>query len=114
MKAIYAVFLLVFLASCEQKKAVLENESPNKQVKVVLNADKSGISPWQCELKVKAYSFKEGALKFEIYAKELNDQTVRFDWQDDANCLISFTESDSKIRTFQLIATASQVQMGEI
>ncbi|HEY0261503.1 MAG TPA: hypothetical protein VGB95_00640 [Chitinophagales bacterium] len=114
MKTIYAMFILMLLASCGQKKIVLENESPNKQVNVTLNAEKSGISPWQCEMKVKAYSFKEGSLKFEIYAEEMNNTTVRFDWKDDANCIISITETDGKARNFQLIASPNQVQMAEI
>jgi hypothetical protein len=114
MKTIYAMLLLVFLASCGQKKTTIENTSPNDKVKVTLNAEKSGISPWQCELKVKAYSFKEGALKFEIYAEELNKTTVRFDWQDNNNCVISITETDGKMRNFQLLASPNQVQMAEI
>lgn len=114
MKTIYTLFLLLLLASCGQKKAVLENTSPNEKVKVTLNAEKSGVSPWQCELKVKAYSFKEGSLKFEIYTKELTNETVRFDWKDNENCLISLTDDEGKLRTFQLIATPNQVQMAEI
>ena len=114
MKTMYTMLLLVFLASCEQKKVTIENSSPNGNVKVTLNAEKSGVSPWQCDLNVKAYSFKEGALKFEIYAEELNKTTVRFDWKDDTNCLVSITETDGKTRNFQLLASPNQVQMAEI
>lgn len=112
--AIRSLFLLFLLAGCQQKNVTLENTSPNEKVKITLTAEKSSLNPWQCELKVKAYSFQEGALKFEIFTGNLDNETVSFDWKDDENCLISFSETDGKARTFHLIATPNQVQMAEV
>jgi hypothetical protein len=110
------VLFILFLYSCNDKKAaVFENLSPNKkvQIKVVANRP-SAVDAWKVEIKVKAYDFKEGYLAFEVYAGDLNDQNVKFDWKDDRNCIITVEQRDGEPRKFQLIADANQVQLGEI
>lgn len=64
--------------------------------------------------RVKAYDFKEGKLIFEIVADDLNNENVQFKWTDDNNCIITIEERDKHVRSFQLIASDSQVQLAEI
>lgn len=75
---------------------------------------KGVMSPWKVDMAVKAYDFKEGHLAFELQTSEVNNETVKFDWKDDKNCIITCNLSDGSSRKFQLIADASQVQLAEI
>ena len=108
--------IVLLLCSCAGKtSASLLNNSPNQKVKVSITAKRSSsVDPWNVLLGVKAYDFKEGKLEFEIYAADLNDQNVKFDWRDDRNCLITFQQQDGTPRKFQLIADDSQVQVAEV
>jgi hypothetical protein len=103
------------LTSCQPKQVTLTNVSPNKQVNITVKAQhKAALDPWTVELDVKAYSFKEGHLKFELQANDITDQSVKFNWQDDKTCLITFDQADGKPRLFKLLADSNQVQMGEV
>lgn len=116
-KLIYAIsFLMLILASCEGKtEAALSKASPNGKVKITIEAKRiSTIEPWKVDMKVKAYDFKEGKLSFEIYAKDLSDENVTFDWKDDTHCTIIFEEQDNTKRKFELIASPEQLQMAEM
>ncbi len=107
---------ILLLTACQPKAVVLTNESSNKKVKITVKANREGSSlgPWKVQLDVKAYEFKQGALAFEIESGDISDKTVKFDWKDDHNCLISFDQPDGKPRTFQLIADENQVQLAEV
>lgn len=111
-----ALILILILASCGgEKKTSLTNFSPDKNVKVTLNAMRpNAVDAWKIDLKVKAYDFKEGELLFEAFASDINDQTVKFDWKGENLCFITITQRDGDPRRFQLIADSNQVQMAEI
>jgi hypothetical protein len=113
--SIYLV-LLLFISSCKlNEEKIIANNSPDNHVKIELIGKKQMMGdPWKCELKVKAYDFQEGALIFEIYADDLNDKNVKFDWEDEEHCIISITQSDTEVRHFQLIANKNQVQLAEV
>jgi len=102
------------LMSCQTKNVTITNVSPNKKVNLTIKATRPGMGTWKVEMDVKAYDFKEGHLAFELETGDVSDKSVKFDWKDDKNCIISFDEPDGKPRTFQLIADASQVQLGEV
>ena len=111
-----SVILLLLLNSCNDKKtSLVTNISPNKQVTTKVTANRfSSVDPWKIEIRVKAYDFKEGYLALEIYADDITDQNVKFDWKDDKNCLITIEQRDGEPRKFQLLTNANQVQLGEI
>ncbi len=113
---IISVLFILFLSSCNQKTAgTIVNQSPDKNVTVTINATRpTAVDAWNVVIKVKAYSFKEGKLAFEVYADDLNDQNVKFDWSDNSNCVITVPVRDDKPRRFQLIANQDQVQVAEI
>ena len=114
--AIFSIICVFLLVACQPKTASVTNVSPNKKVNITVTANKVGsrLGPWKVQLDVKAYEFKQGALAFELESGDVNDKTVKFDWKDDRNCMISFDQPDGKPRTFQLIADENQVQLAEV
>lgn len=107
---------LLLLTSCGGKTVTaIEKTSPNGKVKIKIEAKRAtSIESWKVDLKVKAYDFKEGKLSFEIYAKDLTDETVSFDWKDETHCTIVFKQQDNTERKFQLIASSEQLQLAEM
>jgi hypothetical protein len=108
--------IIVALGGCNGKtSATLNSTSGNGKVKVTITGTRGNVfDPFKTEIAVKAYDFKEGKLSFEIMADDLNDKNVKFAWTDDNNCVISIEENDKHVRSFQLIASESQVQLAEI
>ena len=113
---IVAIVFVFLLSACQSKTASITNVSPNQKVNITVTAKRVGSSlgPWKVDLQVKAYEFKQGALAFELESGDVNDKTVKFNWSDDRNCLITFDQPDGKPRSFQLIADESQVQLAEV
>lgn len=110
------ICLLTVLTACNAKTdALIEHTSPNGKAKLTITANRpSAMDEWKVTMKVKAYDFKEGQLAFRAMAEDISNETVKFEWVDDNNCLITFTLRDDTQRKFQLIASPSQVQMAEI
>ena len=110
------ICVLTFFTSCGGKTiAALENTSPNGKAKLTIDAKRATpFDAWQVTMKVKAYDFKEGQLVFEAMADDISTETVSFNWVDDNNCNITFKLRDNTERHFHLIASPSQVQMGEL
>ena len=112
---IITAICIFLLTSCQPKSVTISNVSPNKKVSTTIKANRSNsLDPWKVEMDVKAYDFKEGHLAFELQTGDVSDKTVKFDWKDDKNCVISLDQSDGKPRSFQLIADETQVQLGEV
>jgi hypothetical protein len=115
-KSIPVLLLMLVLAACNGKtEAKLEDIRANGKVKVTVTGSRpTSIEAWKVDLSVKAYNFKEGKLTFEIYADDLNSESVNFKWLDETNCHIIFTQRDNTVRTFQLVASPDQLQLAEI
>ena len=112
---ILSAICVFLLTACQTQSTTITDVSPNKKVNITIKANRTAsLDPWKVEMDVKAYDFKEGHLAFEIQTGEVTDKTVKFDWKDDRNCIISMNQADGKPRTFQLIADANQVQLGEV
>jgi hypothetical protein len=117
MKYLFPFLLvLITLSSCNDKtSALVENTSPNGEVKVKVEGKRSNVfDAFKTEISVSAYDFKEGKLIFEIMAGDLTAENVKFIWEDDNNCLITIEERDKNLRSFKLIANEVQVQLAEI
>lgn len=114
--AIVCTVLILAFSSCNSKTAGnIVNQSPDKNVTVTIVAKRpTVVDAWTVTIKVKAYSFDEGKLTFEVYDDDINAQNVKFDWQDNNNCIITVPQRDDKDRRFQLIANKDQVQVAEI
>jgi hypothetical protein len=117
MKPLFVLFLIaVSISSCNDKtSATVESTSSNGKVKVKVEGKRSNVfDAFKTEITVSAYNFKNGKLIFEIMAGDLNKENVKFNWQDDNNCLITIEERDKHVRSFQLIANETQIQLAEI
>jgi hypothetical protein len=119
MKLTYTLItclILTLLAGCNGKtSALLESTSANGKAKLTVTGTRTTtVESWKVVMKVKAYNFKEGELKFEIYASDLNNETVLFNWTDENNCDITFKQKDNTERKFHLIASPNQLQMAEV
>ncbi|MES2619410.1 MAG: hypothetical protein V4615_01050 [Bacteroidota bacterium] len=110
------VSIAIFLVSCNSNtSAVIENISSDGKVKIKVEGKRGlPLDPYKTEISVKAYDFKEGKLMFEIMAGDLNNESVKFTWEDNSNCIISIEESDKHVRSFKLFADENQVQLAEI
>ena len=107
---------LLALGSCGGKtKASLVKVSTNGQVSITIEGKRAAsIESWKVDLKVKAYNFKEGKLAFEIYAADLNDETITISWKDEHHAEIYFKQQDNTSRKFELIASPEQLQLAEL
>jgi len=118
MKLFYSLILFssLLMVSCSgETSAYYQHVSPNGKVKVNVEGHRAtAIESWKVDMKVNAYDFKEGKLSFEIYAKNLNKDNITFTWSDERNCIITIKQQDNSDRKFQLIASAEQLQLGEV
>ncbi len=116
MKAVNYFFIILIIGfyGCGKTSSTVEHTSPNGKVKLtVLGNRSSSFDPWQVELKVKAYSFKEDQLSFEIYASDLNTGTVLFNWNDEEHCTIIFKLTDNTERKFSLTVSPEHLELKE-
>ncbi len=111
---LFIVILLLGFWGCGKTSATIENTSPNGKVKLFVAGNRStSLDSWQVDLKVKAYSFKEDQLSFEIYASDLNAENVLFNWSDEEHCTIIFKQTDDTERKFSLSVSPEHLEMKE-
>ncbi len=108
--------ILLMLVGCSGKtETSLEHKAPNGKVTINITGKRAtSVESWKVDMQVKAYSFKPGKLSFEIYAEDINNDNVKFDWVDEKHCKITFTQQDNSVRNFELIASSEQLQMAEM
>ncbi|MFN8298818.1 MAG: hypothetical protein U0T75_06915 [Chitinophagales bacterium] len=112
-----SLFLVLFLAACNSKTdATLQSKSSDGKTVVDITAHRTtAADAWTADIVVKSYNWKPGTLHVtEIYADDLNSETVKFDWQDEHHCLITFKLRDNTARHFQLLCSPEALQLGEI
>ena len=117
MKTFVIYFILfIGLTACGGKTSTtLVHHSDNEKVTITIEGTRAtAIESWKVDMKVKSYDFKEGKLSFEIYAEDLNNENVSFNWIDETHCNIKFTQQDNSVRSFELIASSEQLQMAEM
>lgn len=116
--ALFPLVLVItlLLQACSGKKDAQVNfSSADDQVKVSITGTRSNVfDPFRTTISVKAYNFKEGKLEFEIMADDLNSENVKYVWEDESHCVITFTERDKHVRTFRLLASPNQLQLAEV
>lgn len=114
MKAVNFFFIILIIGfyGCGKTYSKIEHTSPNGKVKITVAGNRStSLDSWQVELKVKAYSFNEDELTFEIYASDLNTETVKFNWIDEQHCTIVFKQTDNTERKFSLTASTEEFEL---
>jgi len=112
MKKINLFLLVLFTACFEPKTALVEHTHAAGNVKVWVEGKKEEmVGPWKVTMRFKVYNFEQSKIDVEIYADEISETTVKFNWTDETNCIISFTESDGKERKFKLIAAPNNMEV---
>ena len=110
MKKILPILAILFmLTSCGSKTAVLTKMSADGKTKVTVTGKKEALGPFHTVLTVKSGDIPEGSLLFDVYADDLTDANVRFDWSDAQHAIITFTERDNTQRLFQLSVSDTHV-----
>ncbi len=113
----FSLILVLFLAACNGKTdASLESKSSDGQTQITITAKRAtAADAWTADILVKSYNWKPGTLHVtEVYADDLNSQTVTFEWADANHCLITFKLRDNTARHFQLLCSPQALQLAEI
>ena len=110
-KFIPFIAILFLLSSCGQPKtATLTKVSADGKTHVTITGKKdSALDPFHTTMTVKSVDIPEGSLIFEVYADDLTDKNVRFDWSDADHAIITFTQSDGEKRVFSLAVSETNV-----
>lgn len=116
MRIALSLFLILLLSSCKQPlDATLTKKSPDgKTLVTIVGKKEMAMDAFHTTLTVKSGDIPEGSLIFDIYANNLTDENVKFDWQDSQHALITFTQSDNEQRSFSLLADDTHVLVEEV
>jgi hypothetical protein len=116
MKKSVIILLFIGLVSCiKPKTAQVEHTYANGNIKIRIEGLKDElVGPWKVTMRFKVYGFEESKMEVKIYADEISDKTVSFNWQTPTECIISFKQSDDKTREFKLTASPNTLEIVSI
>jgi hypothetical protein len=101
----YLLFLVStdILFSCSNEKTdEMISESADKQNQIKISGGRgTSFDPYQVTIIVRGYN-QSDSLMTEIYAKELNKETVKFSWLDNNSCKITFVQQDDSKRNMNV------------
>lgn len=102
-----------FISGCDSKNtAAVTSQSPDGNSKIFVNGTKSFGDPWQTTIKISAFK-QEQQVVTEIYATDLNDSIVTFNWTDNTHCSIRIQQQDDTHRMFLVEATEEKILLRE-
>jgi hypothetical protein len=91
----------IILFGCESKQAEISSTSPDGTTKITITGNKSFMEPWDLTIAIEGKEKKDD-LKTQMYADEINNKNIIFNWQDNQSCTITFIEQDDTQRTVQI------------
>ena len=98
----YLLCLVSFgiLSSCGATKTKeLVSLSSDKSNTVKISGSRvTSLDPFKAQIIFNGYN-QSDTLETEIYAKDLNDQTVLFNWTDNSMCTVTFIQQDDSKRS---------------
>jgi hypothetical protein len=107
------LLLMSALLSCDSKNtAVVNSQSPDANSKIMVSGTKNFGDPWQTTIKISGYK-QEHQVVTEIYASDLNDKNVLFNWSDNNHCRITFQQQDDTKRIFAVEVTEEKISLKE-
>jgi hypothetical protein len=105
--------LMSSLLSCNSKNtAMVSSQSPDANAKIVVSGTKNFGDPWQTTIKINGYK-QEHQVVTEIYATDLNDKNVLFNWSDNNHCSITIQQQDDTQRRFAVEVTEEKISLKE-
>lgn len=111
---IISTLLLLFTSCGEEKKDAVVSQSPNGNITLKVSGKReSALSAWNTNL-VATGKGLEGNINFEFYGKDLNDETVKFEWEGDSKCTIRFIQRDDTERVFEFTPGAGAVMWRDV
>jgi hypothetical protein len=112
-KIVTCILFLSLLLSCESKNtASVNSQSQDGNSKISVSGTKNFGDPWQTTIKIKAYN-QEQQVVTEIYASDLNDKNVLFNWTDNNHCSITINQQDDTHRTFVVQTSEDKISLRE-
>jgi hypothetical protein len=114
LKRLWVLLPLMILAGCGSKNSTeMSSPSPDGKVTIFVNGTKPSFGdPWQAKIKIKTPS-NEKEVVTEIFAGELNKETVKFTWEDTDRCTIVFFQQDNTERKMVVQADSTQINLHE-
>ncbi len=115
--SLYAFIILAIfgLNACQEKSSKeIVFTSADELIKITVNGKKpTQLDPWTVELAIQYKDRKKEPLMLEIFAENLNQETVKLDWQDNKNGKITFYQQDGTTRKLNVFASEEGVAMRE-
>lgn len=107
--------LVLLMSSCHHTAIRMMSKSPDGKTMLSVDGERSNsLDPFKVNMRVKSGDIPEGSLSFELEASEMNDSTVKFDWKDAGDCIVSFAQRDGEPRYFTLHVSSTNVLMQEL
>ncbi len=103
--SVYFLYLLCtgILFSCGNTKTKeITSESADKQNKIKIWGNRgTSLDPFQTSIVVNGYG-QSDTLMTEIYAQDLNKESVAFSWTDNNSCTVTFIQQDDSKRNMNV------------
>jgi hypothetical protein len=114
LKHLWVLLPFIALIGCGSKTSKeLISKSPDGQTSIFVNGDKPSFGdPWQTKIKIKT-STDEKEVVTEIFASELDGESVQFTWEANDKCRIIFSQQDETQRNMFIEANAEKITLRE-
>jgi hypothetical protein len=109
-KTIFILFLIMTFAACGSKTSTeMSSKSPEGQTIISINGNKPSFGdPWNAVIKIKTSSDQK-ELVTEIFASELNSENVKFIWEANDRCRVTFIQQDDTKKNLLVEADSSHI-----
>lgn len=97
LKYVCVLWLISNLMSCESKEGgPLTTSSPNGEMDITVTGTKeSWAEPWVVKIEAEYNGVKKAAMA-SLYASELNEETILFEWKTERHCRITLLNRDGE------------------
>lgn len=96
----FLLSLLFLLNSCtpEESELITSTSEDGEMIVSVQGSRYSSMDPFNVKITV-AVNDKTIEASTEVYADKLDATNVDFNWQDNRNCVVNFTQRDGKVNS---------------
>lgn len=108
MKNITMIFISLFgvglLISCDGSKTQeIASSSADKTNEIKISGTRAtSFDPFQANIIINGFG-QSDTLVTEVYAKDLNKESVTFSWVDNTTCVLTFIQQDDSRRNMEVI-----------
>lgn len=113
MKKFALLLLPLLLVACSGKQQEMSFTSEDQSVSITISGNKtSALAPFKTNINLKGYGHNED-LGLEIYASNLNEESVQINWKSNTQGAIIFTQQDNTSRILVFDISEERIQMKE-